>query len=148
MMLLKIWPGAERFAFSDALAVHCRVAHGMGVRDPRVLQDVGMAMRETHPGVWLRALYGAIEDRKPEVVIITGVRFADEAAMVREMGGQIVRVVRLEPDGRRFVSRDRDPSHRAESAVDGLAADAEIAARSGDMGGLRAAVQQWAGVHY
>jgi len=143
VMLLKLWPGAERFAFSDALAAHCRVVHGMRSRDARVLQDIGMAMRETHPGIWLRALYGTIEDRRPEVAIITGVRFADEAAMVREMGGQIVRVVRREPDGRRFVSLDRDPTHRAEAGVDGLEVDAEIAAPSGDLPALHRAVCQW-----
>jgi hypothetical protein len=141
-LLLRLCPGAERFAFSDALAVEARVHHGMTTRDPRTLQDVGMDMRESHPGVWLDALYGAIEDRRPELAVITGVRFPDEAAMVRAMGGQVIRVVRLGPDGRRYVSPDRPAAHRAEAEIDGLAADGEITAAT--LAELRAAVSAWA----
>jgi hypothetical protein len=128
--LLRYLPGAERFAFSDALAVEARVHHGMGRRDPRVLQDVGMAFRESRPGVWLDALYGAIEDRTPDVAIVTGVRFQDEAALIRSMGGTLLRVVRLAEDGSRFVSPDRPANHRAEAEIDLLDAEHAIVART------------------
>ena len=141
-MLLRILPGAERFALSDALSVECRVHHGMGHRDPRVLQDVGMKFRAEREGVWLRCLYHAIEDRRPEVAVITGVRFHDEAQMVRDMGGRIVRIVRTER-GQRYVSPDRNPNHAAEREIDALHADTDIVAESGDMQGLERGLRLW-----
>jgi hypothetical protein len=142
-LLLRLWPGAERFAFSDALSAICRVAHGMVTRNPAMLQEVGMMYRDNQQGVWLDALYGAIEDRQPALAIITGVRFPDEAQMVRSMGGSLVRVVRNEPDGTPFLTGDRDTRHRAEAAIDILRVDDEIVARSGDMAGLDRAVRVW-----
>lgn len=144
-MLLRLLPGAERYAFSDALSAYCRVHHGMVRRKPALLQDVGMALRETRPGIWLDALYGAIQDRQPDVAVITGVRFADEADLVRAMGGTLVRVIRTEPDGSRHVTDDRDPNHKAEADIDLLDVDAVIAATSGDMAGLERAVRAWLG---
>jgi hypothetical protein len=137
-ILLKLLPGAERFAFSDALSVECRVHHGMTKRHPALLQDVGMLFRESKPGVWLRALYGAIEDRQPEVAIITGIRFPDEAAMVREMGGTIVRVARTQKNGDPYVADDRNPYHRAEAELDAICPDANVVVRSGDLHSLEA----------
>jgi hypothetical protein len=142
-ILLRLLPGAERFAFSDALAVECRVHHGMTRRDPRLLQTVGMAWREARPGVWLDALYGAICDRQPGVAVITGVRFADEVDMVRAIGGTLLRVVRLDAAGRPFVSGDRDPNHAAEAEIDALAVDWSVAVPSGDLRGLEAAVRHF-----
>jgi hypothetical protein len=115
----------------------------MAVRDPRILQDVGMRFRESHSGVWLDALYGAIEDRQPAVALVTGVRFPDEAALIRSMGGRLLRVVRVTPDGSVYVSDDRDPSHRVEAEIDRLQADAVITAISGDLDGLTRSVERW-----
>lgn len=142
-VLLKLLPGSERFALSDALSAYCRVHHGMVKRKPALLQDVGMAMRESRPGVWLDALYGALQDRQPEIAIVSGVRFPDEAAMIRAMGGTLVRVIRQEPTGQPYVAEDRDPSHRAEAEIDALDVDAVITATSGDLIGLERAVAGW-----
>lgn len=142
-MLLKMIPGSERYAFSDALSAYCRVHHGMVKRKPALLQDVGMALRESRPGVWLDALYGAIQDRQPETALITGIRFEDEANLVRAIGGVVVRVVRLEPSGAAYVTDDRDPTHRAEAGLEAVRADEEIHALSGDLRGLERAVREW-----
>ena len=141
-MMLKLWPGAERFALSDALSVECRIHHHMTERDPKILQDVGMWFREYKPGIWLNVLYQTIKDRQPEAAIITGVRFADEAELVRDLGGSIVRIVRAD-NGTRFVSPDRNPNHAAERDIDSLEADAEIVAASGDLAGLERGLRQW-----
>lgn len=135
-LLLRLLPGAERFAFSDALSVECRVHHGMTKRHPQLLQDVGMMWRDARPGVWLDALYGAICDRQPDIAVITGVRFQDEADLVRAIGGTLVRVVRLDSHGQPYVTDDRDPSHRAEREIAALPVDAELVAQSGDLAGL------------
>jgi hypothetical protein len=142
-LLLKHLPGAERFAFSDALSVECRLHHGMQARDPRMLQDVGIMFRQARPGVWLDTLYHAIVDRQPDVAIVTGVRFPDEAAMVRDMGGCLLRVTRVEPDGRRFIADDRNQSHVVERDIDAIVTDGEIVARSGDLAGLERQLLDW-----
>lgn len=110
----------HRFALSDGISAVARACHGMGVRDPRMLQLVGLACRRKDPDVWLRTLYGAIQDRAPQLALVTGVRFPDEAALVRSMGGVVVEVRRWNPDGSRFVSADRDPDHPTEHGLDGF----------------------------
>jgi hypothetical protein len=115
----------------------------MTVRDPKMLQAVGIGKRDDQPGVWLRALYGAIQDRQPETAIITGIRFPDEAEMVRALGGCILRIIRVNQDGQPFISEDRDRSHRAESEIDNLAADETFVSVSGDLPGLRRKLASW-----
>ena len=141
--LLKALPGAERFALSDMVSADCRVNLGMTTRDPVALQQRGTAARVGRPFVWMDALYGLLQDREPEVVIVTGLRYADEVDMVRALAplSLILRVVRIELNGARFVTTDRDPNHPVERGIAGLPFDAEIVARSGDIDGLqRAAV--------
>src|SRR5262245_48625388 len=135
--LLQLVPGAERFAFSDAISAYARVSGRMTNRDPSVLQEIGWLMRLQRPSVWLDALYGTICDRCPSLAVITGVRFTDEAQMIRQMGGKLVRVVRVEPDGSPFVDPARDPAHPTESEISSIMVDAELVAASGDIDRLR-----------
>ena len=136
--LIELVPGAERFAFSDGVAALARANGVMRRRDPLRLQEVGMAVRRLARGTWLDILYGAIDDKRPPLAVITGVRFDDEAALVRTMGGKLVKVVRLEPDGLPYVATDRDPRHAAEADIAGLRPDVEVRLASGDLDGLRA----------
>lgn len=131
--LMALISGSERFAFSDAVSAVARAKHGMTTRDPRELQRVGMAYRKDDPSVWLRCLYGAIEDRSPRLALVTGVRFPDEADMIREMGGHIIKVVRTEPDGSYFVDPHRDANAEVERSIDRIAFAQEVIARSGDI---------------
>lgn len=114
-------PGAERFAFSDAVAVVARALRVMTTRDAAMLQRVGTRLRDLHPDTWLQCLYYAIADRAPEVAIVTGIRYPDEAAMIRAMGGRVLAVVR--PDAPALT--DRDPAHLVEQQIDALIADAD-----------------------
>jgi hypothetical protein len=137
-MILRVVPGAERFAFSDGLAAYCRATRQMSARDPRVLQRVGMSLRDADALVWLDVLYGAIADRRPPLAVVTGVRFENEARMIREMGGDVIRVVRRNADGSMYVSDDRPNDHPAEQAVDRVVASSHVDAASGDVESLRA----------
>lgn len=131
--MLQMTPGAERFAFSDAIATYARVSGEMAERDPRVLQDVGWRLRQQFPDVWLRSLYWAIRDRQPVLAVVTGVRFQDEAELIAAMGGTLVRVKRLEADGTLYQSADRDPNHEVERQIDGLACRHECQIGNGNL---------------
>ena len=52
--------------------------------------------RHTSPGYWLNALQDriAFEQYEHDLIVITDVRFADEAQLVRDAGGQIWQVIR------------------------------------------------------
>lgn len=136
LALLRVCPGAERFAFSDAIAAYARVTGVMTARDPRVLQEVGWAMRQRSPDVWKLALYWAIVDRAPRLAIVTGVRFLDEASLIRQMGGQIVRVRRVLADGSAFVDADRDRDHPVEREIEAIGFDLHVTVREGELARL------------
>lgn len=104
-------------AMSDAIAHECRLHHGMTTRDPRLLQKVGYALRQAVPTIWLDAVYWRIVEARPRLALITGVRFPDELAMVRAMGGQTVWVDRVREDGRFVRAADRDLNFPTETAL-------------------------------
>jgi len=146
--ILKAIPGSERFALSDFVATDCRVHHGMTTRNPRLMQTVGTGRREDNPYVWMDALYGLVKDRECETVIVTGLRYPDEVALVRAMAEQtaILRIRRLTEAGKPYVADDRDPNHPVEQQIASLEADAEITAKSGDVASLARSVVAWLGV--
>lgn len=109
--------GTHLFAFSDAISAYARVAGGMTRREPRLLQELGYAMRQTAPSVWLDALYWRIEETRPKVALVTGVRFPDEVRMLRDMGGILIWIDRVRPDGTVMEPTDRDPAHPVETAL-------------------------------
>lgn len=56
------------------------------------LQDIGLGCREVFgPDVWVNALF---DQPLPERVVITDVRFPNEADRVRAQGGQVWRIIR------------------------------------------------------
>lgn len=136
--LMRLVPGAERFAFSDAIASYARVTGQMTTRDPKLMQQVGWSLRTQNPSVWLDALYGAIADRRPPLAIVTGVRFTDEADMIRAMDGRIIRVLRREPSGELFKDPEREWNHPTERQIPDIRHDMELIANSGDLSALEA----------
>lgn len=119
-VLARLVAGARRYAFSDAISIYARLQHGMTQRDPVVLQDVGYQVRLDRPSAWLDAVYWQIHDHSPDLAIITGARFEDEVQMIRDMGGLIIKVYRVNEDGSEFVSGDRDRKHAVERDIDSL----------------------------
>lgn len=132
--------GARRYAFSDFIAAHARALGLMGARDPAVLQRVGYEARLAKPTVWLDSLYWAIRDHNPPLALVSGVRFPDEAELVRSAGGYIVRVERVGPDGAPFESGDRDQSYPTETAMGGIAPDYVVSNVTGRVDAFRDAV--------
>lgn len=124
---------AEKFAFSDALYDVARVVFGMKEKDAPLLQTLGTnVFRHTDPDIWVKTLYYKIKDRHPAIAVIPDVRFPNEADFVKQMGGVLIKVSRLNPDGTQFVTTDRDPNHPSEIALDNYKDwDYEIAVPAG-----------------
>lgn len=143
-LLQEVYPGrVQRVSMADAIKAYARVAHGMTVKDAALLQRLGVEARANDPDVWLRAAAWTIAEldadaRRPQVVCIPDVRFANEWAFVERVGGTLCRVDRLLEDGTRYVATDRPATHITETALDGWPWPHVIRARTGDLGTLRA----------
>lgn len=84
----------------------------------RLLQELGVAVREhIHDDVWVEAALVKIA-RVPGPVVVTDVRFPNEAEMIRTRCGKIARVFRS-------ISAGAD-SHVSETALDHLCPDYSI----------------------
>ena len=92
-------------------------------RSPRqIMQWWGTEYRRvTRPGYWLDKTRGRIARHAAHEgrIVITDVRFADEAALVRSLGGQLVQVIRPGTGA-------GDTRHESETAGDEFAPDAVI----------------------
>lgn len=107
-----------RFAFSDAITHYCRIVHGMEKRHPGLLQTTGQELRRTvRARVWLDCVYWRVDELRPRVALITGVRFPEEIQMVRDMGGRLFWVERRDADGTAPAVTDRDPNFVTETSV-------------------------------
>lgn len=82
-----------------------------------LLQRFGSGLRAFDPEVWIRPVQADIIARVTPVVI-TDVRFANEAAMIRRMGGRLVRIER--------PSVDDGDTHASETALPEVEADVLI----------------------
>lgn len=105
--------GFVRFAFADALKETAAAAFGRPVAEfhtvalkeaplpgwpgwtyRKVLEWLGTEVFRTNfPGIWMKTVLSKIEQSSHDKFVITDVRFVDEAACIRALGGKIVRVV-------------------------------------------------------
>jgi hypothetical protein len=136
--IAQTYPGIKVIGFATALKAYCRVKLGMRVKDPALLQYIGTEVfRKENPDIFVRVLYDTLAEEQPPVVLIPDVRFLNEAAMVKGMGGFVVKVVRVVGDRldyTPFVSADRDPQHPSEIALDDWRGwDRRIIAVSGNL---------------
>lgn len=135
---------AQKFSFSDALYDVARVVFGMEEKDGPLLQVLGTEVfRRRDPDVWVKAVYRKIQDKSPAIAVIPDVRFPNEAAFVKAMGGKLIHVRRFLADGERYIASDRSTTHPSEVALDGYKGwDATIDAKDGDFAGIYAAVDE------
>lgn len=72
-----------------------QMLEAFNTRTPReLLIDLGMLGRKYRPDIWLDKAIDKILDEQPEVAVITDVRFRNEAAKVRALGGHLVEIQR------------------------------------------------------
>jgi hypothetical protein len=101
------------------------------------LQTMGAALRQDDPDYWVRCLAlraGLVDGRQPagDRIVISDVRYRNEASWIRSRGGRIVRVLR---------HVDPVADHESERQVDHMAADLTIV-NDGTLDDLRAQVAQ------
>lgn len=109
--------GYRRLAFADQLKYLAAQMGWNGVKDEKgrkLLQDLGMAARQYNPNVWIErvANHPAFTYKNP--MVITDVRFANEAEWVLKNGGILIRIVRIGLECDSHISETK----QAEIAVD------------------------------
>ena len=106
-------------AYADALKVLCRVQYGMTKKDGPLLQRVGTEIvRAQDPSLWIRTLYWTVDENPVPYVLVTDVRFPDEADFIHQMGGALVKVTRIQEDGTQYIDPSRPATHASECALD------------------------------
>lgn len=160
-------PKLTVYAFADELKLYCKEHHDEleplwqlanqtqqkpgWKEDPiygctAILQWYGTNVaRKADPDVWVKALDTRLSRENPEIAVITDVRFPNEAEYLREKGGFLVKVVRLNKDGTQYVDPQRDPNHASEIALEGYEDwDYVIEVKEDDFRGLKAkAIGVW-----
>lgn len=111
---------ADRYAFADPLKAYAAIL-GMKGKDGRLLQTLGQdVFRHLNPDLWVEVAQTMIPITLPrKVVVISDVRYPNEAQMVRDAGGILIRVRRLNADGSPYIATDRPATHGSETALDG-----------------------------
>ncbi len=97
----------------------------------RFLQALGTEGVRKHIGddAWVDALAKKVAESGARHIVVTDVRFPNEAAWIHSRGGKLLRVTRLNDDGTEYdngVSRE----HESEKYIPTLPADADIIARN------------------
>lgn len=100
----------------------------------RFLQVLGTEGVRGHLGerAWVQATAKAIKDSGAEKVVISDVRFPNEAAWVHAQGGKIIRVVRMNAGFGTF-DNGVGKNHPSEKFIEGLPYDYKITARTGEL---------------
>jgi hypothetical protein len=93
----------------------------------RILQHTGQTVREYDDEFWLTAMRRKLNNAEAWnlPVVVSDVRYPNEADMLRSRGFRLVRIIR--PTGTAVTMREaRAAMHASETALDGYAADATI----------------------
>ncbi|KAG5183115.1 hypothetical protein JKP88DRAFT_273090 [Tribonema minus] len=119
--------GAE--AFEDRV-IKETVDERWGVSPREMLQILGTECVRGHFGEdhWIRHMEMQLQRCESESVVITDVRFPDEAAFVRRLGGRLVRIVR--------PTLRTDDAHVSETGIGGIECD-EIIVNDGSIQDIR-----------
>jgi hypothetical protein len=123
-------PDVRIFKFATALYQECEEHHGMIGKDAPLLQKVGLQRRQQNENYWIDRLKFAMGDFKG-ISLITDVRFKNEAQWIRDNGGFLVDVTRLNSDSSYFIATDRPADHPSETELDHYDFDAYIVTKTG-----------------
>lgn len=124
-------PDVRLYRFAEALYEICAEEYGMKEKNPILLQTVGMEKRAIDENYWVDIVMGRISLEKPDIAVITDMRFINEAGAIKEKNGVTVCVSRLNTDGSQYISDDRPDTHASEIALDGYNFDHRIVVKEG-----------------
>jgi hypothetical protein len=110
-------PIAQRISFAEELYDVCRIEYGMTTKDAPLLQRVGAERREDDPEHWIKLAFAKIYSTS-HIVLISDVRYKNEADVIRRRGGFLVNVQRLNEDGAPFIDPSRPADHPSEVDLD------------------------------
>jgi dephospho-CoA kinase len=89
--------GYKRQAFADNIKYIAGMLGWDGAKDERgrkLLQDIGMAGRAYNEDVWVNCVQANSAFRFNQQIVITDVRFLNEAKFVKRNNGIVIRIVR------------------------------------------------------
>lgn len=133
-ILIEHYPAlVRRYGFADDLYAVARVTKGMTAKDPVLLQTLGVEYRDRDLNTWIRSLYWKLATDQPRIAVITDVRFRNEAKFIRDQGGLLIRISRLDGDGKPFVDQSRPADHPSETDLDAYPWDTTIVNRDRQM---------------
>jgi len=114
--------GWRRAAFADALKEEVADWLGVPVEDLELrkeafretLQERGSKMRREYPDYWIKKLVAVVADdfRRGNRIVVTDVRYKNEAAWICANGGTVVRMIR--------AGSTDDDNHASEREQDGI----------------------------
>lgn len=108
----------------------CQTKHG---KQSKLLQWWGTEYRrKQNPFYWVKKLGDQLIADKPQIAIISDMRFKNEYYFVKASGGFVVKVNR-----QGFIDLTRDPHHRSEVELDGMDFDIEINVLDGEVEELK-----------
>lgn len=107
----------------------CQTEHG---KQSRLLQFWGDYMRQRDNFYWVKKLGASISKDRPRIALIHDVRYKNEFAFVKAMGGFMVRVQRLG-----YTDLSRDARHISEVDLDNVKFDIEITVNDGEIEQLK-----------
>lgn len=156
------FPSLQEYAFANELKKYCLENHDKLVDefyrvnsmhpmknllywkdDPiygctTILQWYGTYKRQENPDFWIKLVAEKLNREKPDVAVITDVRFPNEADFVKFENGFLVQVIRFKEDGTQFLDPGRDPNHISETALDDyMGWDYIIRVKDGDLDALK-----------
>lgn len=91
--------------------------------------------RAQDPNYWVKKFVSQVKDF-PGVVIAQDVRFTNEAQTIKELGGLLTNVTRLNVDGTPFRDPSRDANHPSETQLDDYNWDYRLVAHTGEVAWL------------
>lgn len=90
----------------------------------KILVEHGSRQRDTiDPSYWTNKIVPTMQNAGVDVAVCPNIRFPQEGQAIRDAGGYVWRVNRLNADGSPFVSTTRDPNHPCETSLDRWPAD-------------------------
>ncbi len=99
-----------------------------------ILINVGKEKRAVDVNFWIGQMIGQIALDNPSVALLPNIRYENEARAVKQVGGYVVRLTRLNENGSVYISEDRPANDISETALEFWPADFYLTVKNGHAG--------------